>query len=69
MSQLIGETNFDFLKQRVMWSGISLIVIVVGMAPSFMRGEKNYDIDFTGGTMVSFQTTEPAERRMTSPQH
>ena len=55
---MIGETNFDFLKQQYLWVGISIVIIVVGMAAFFARGEANYDIDFTGGTMVSFQTTE-----------
>lgn len=59
MSQLIGETRIDFLKHRVLWCTISLVVIGVGLIAFFIRGEKNYDIDFTGGTMVSFQTTEP----------
>lgn len=63
MSQLIGETRIDFLKHRVMWCTISLVVIGVGLIAFFIRGEKNYDIDFTGGTMVSFQTTEYAEDR------
>ncbi len=58
MSRMIGETNFDFLKQQSLWIGISIVTIVVGMAAFFARGEANYDIDFTGGTMVSFQTTE-----------
>jgi len=59
MSQLIGETHIDFLKHRVLWCVISLVVIGIGLTAFFIRGEKNYDIDFTGGTMVSFQTTEP----------
>lgn len=59
MSQLIGETRIDFLKHRVMWCTISLVIIGVGLIAFFIRGEKNYDIDFTGGTMVSFQTTKP----------
>ena len=59
MSQLIGETKIDFLKHRVMWCAISLVVIGVGLVAFFIRGEKNYDIDFTGGTMVSFQTEKP----------
>jgi len=58
MSRMIGATNFDFLKQQSLWIGISVVIIVVGMAAFFARGEANYDIDFTGGTMVSFQTTE-----------
>ncbi len=59
MMQAIGETKFDFLKHRAMWCGISLVVIGIGMIAFLARGQKNYDIDFTGGTMVSFQTTEP----------
>ena len=59
MARAIGETNYDFLRQQKMWISISLVVIFVGMAAFFARGQNNYDIDFTGGTMVSFQTTEP----------
>ena len=59
MSRMIGETNFDFLKHQRLWAGISIVIIVVGMTAFIARGEANYDIDFTGGTMVSFQTTEP----------
>jgi len=58
MTRMIGETNFDFLKQQRLWAGISIVTIVIGMTAFFARGEANYDIDFTGGTMVSFQTTE-----------
>ena len=58
MMQFIGETKFDFLKHRVLWCGISLVIIGLGLVAFVIRGEKNYDIDFTGGTMVSFQTTD-----------
>lgn len=58
MSRMIGETHFDFLKQQSLWIGISILTIVVGMTAFIARGQANYDIDFTGGTMVSFQTTE-----------
>ncbi|MCA9008121.1 MAG: protein translocase subunit SecD [Planctomycetaceae bacterium] len=58
MSRIIGDTNYNFLKHQFLWIGISLIVIVAGMFAFFARGTDNYDIDFTGGTMVSFQTTE-----------
>lgn len=58
MMQFIDQTNFDFLRQRAIWYGISIAVIAVGLIAFFVRGEKNYDIDFTGGTMVSFQMTE-----------
>ena len=58
MMQFLGETKFDFLKHRVLWCGISLVIIGLGLVAFVIRGEKNYDIDFTGGTMVSFQTTD-----------
>ena len=58
MMKLVPETNLDFLKYRFLCTACSLAVIVGGLALFFYRGDKNYDIDFTGGTMVSFQTTE-----------
>jgi len=59
MLKLIGETKFDFLKHRYLWGTVSAAVIAVGLAVFAYRGDRNYDIDFTGGTMVSFQMTEP----------
>ncbi|MEN9555410.1 MAG: hypothetical protein RLZZ232_1696 [Planctomycetota bacterium] len=59
MMQAIGETNLDFMKYRNQLFTVSAVVIAIGLGAFFVRGEKNYDIDFTGGTMVSFQTTEP----------
>jgi SecD/SecF fusion protein len=59
MMQAVGETKLDFMKYRNLLFTVSGVVITVGLGAFFVRGEKNYDIDFTGGTMVSFQTTEP----------
>jgi SecD/SecF fusion protein len=59
MTQMVGETNLDFLKYRKFCATCSIAVIAIGMAVFMSRGDKNYDIDFTGGTMVSFQMTEP----------
>lgn len=61
MFSLVGETNWDFLSKRKLCTVISLVLIGTGMAAFISRGEQNYDIDFTGGTMVTFQLTEPAE--------
>lgn len=57
MMQVVGETNLDFLKHRVLWCGISIAIIAVGLL-AFMTRRQNFDIDFTGGTMVSFQTVD-----------
>jgi len=59
MSRMFGESNYDFLKYQFLLTGISAVVIVIGMTAFVLRGQANYDIDFTGGTMVSFQTSKP----------
>lgn len=59
MMQAVGETNFDFMKYRPQLFTASGICISIGLLAFFIRGERNYDIDFTGGTMVAFQMTEP----------
>jgi len=59
MMRAIGETNLDFMKYRNHLFTVSGVLIATGLLFFAMRGEKNYDIDFTGGTMVAFQTTEP----------
>ena len=59
MMQAIGETNLDFMKYRNHLFTASGLLIAVGLLFFAGRGERNYDIDFTGGQMVSFQTTEP----------
>jgi len=37
---------------------VSFVLIACGLAAFFARGTDNYDIDFTGGTMVTFQFDE-----------
>ncbi len=59
MMRAIGETNLDFMKYRNHLFTVSGVLVAIGLLFFGMRGEKNYDIDFTGGTMVAFQTTEP----------
>ncbi|MCR9200090.1 MAG: protein translocase subunit SecD [Planctomycetaceae bacterium] len=61
MASIVGQTNWNFLGKRSMCAIISLVLIVGGLAAFGSRGEGNYDIDFTGGTMVTFQLTETAE--------
>jgi SecD/SecF fusion protein len=55
MMKLMGKTDIDFIgKQRICWA-ISAIVIVGGLACFLYRGEDNYDVDLSGGTMVTFE--------------
>ncbi|MCP4857202.1 MAG: protein translocase subunit SecD [Fuerstiella sp.] len=61
MFSLVGATKWDFLAKRRPCAMISILMISCGLVAFFSRGEKNYDIDFTGGTMVTFQLTDTAE--------
>ena len=61
MFSLVGATKWNFLGKRRVCAMLSALMISCGLAAFFSRGEKNYDIDFTGGTMVTFQLTDTAE--------
>lgn len=61
MFSLVGQTNVDFLSKRHVCGVLSAVLITLGLTGFFIRGEGNYDIDFTGGTMVTFQLTEAGE--------
>jgi len=58
MRQFFGETKIDFLAKSSMAFAASGLVILVGLVALFARGTSNYDIDFTGGSMVTFEFTE-----------
>lgn len=59
MLQFMGVTNFDFLSKRTIAYAFSAIVIGIGMVSLISRGSQNMDIDFSGGTMVTFEFVEP----------
>ncbi|MCP4507225.1 MAG: protein translocase subunit SecD, partial [Fuerstiella sp.] len=61
MFSIVGTTQWNFLARRRLCAFISCVLIAGGLAAFFSRGENSYDIDFTGGTMVTFQLTESAE--------
>ncbi|MFO0946309.1 MAG: protein translocase subunit SecD [Planctomycetota bacterium] len=61
MMRLMTKTNIDFLKYRNVCYAGSLIVIAIGMVFLIGRGSANFDVDFTGGTMVGMQLTKPLD--------
>lgn len=61
MFSLVGQTSLDFLGKRRICAFLSLVLIVGGLAAFVSRGNANYDIDFTGGTMVTFRLEDAAE--------
>jgi SecD/SecF fusion protein len=59
MMKLFGHTEFDFIgKQKYAWCA-SAVIIIGGLICFAIRGNDNYDVDLSGGTMVTFQFTKP----------
>jgi SecD/SecF fusion protein len=59
MMKLFGHTDIDFIgKQKYAWCA-SAIIIVGGLICFAIRGDDNYDVDLSGGTMVTFQFNKP----------
>jgi SecD/SecF fusion protein len=55
MLKLIGVTNFDFIKQLKLAMTCSITFILIGVAMVFARGKDSLDIDFAGGSMITFK--------------
>lgn len=52
------ETNIDFMKYRKIAYALSLVIILLGVVTFILRGEGNFGIDFTGGTLVRYKFTD-----------
>jgi SecD/SecF fusion protein len=63
MLHLFPNPNIDFLKYRYAAISVSLVVIAIGLVAVFARGDRLYDIDFTGGSSVTFTLRD--DSRMT----
>lgn len=48
------ETNFDFIGKRRICYILSAIFIIGGITLFIIRGDKNYGVDFSGGTLQQF---------------
>lgn len=55
MMSIVGATSIDFIGKKMIAGMVSLALIVIGMGVVVARGADNLDIDFTGGTMVTFE--------------
>jgi SecD/SecF fusion protein len=58
MLRLMTTTNLDFLRWRFVAIGGSTLLILIGIAAMYGRGQQLLDIDFTGGSSVSFALEE-----------
>lgn len=55
---LFGVTNIDFVSKQWICGIASVVLITAGLVTFFVRGEENYDIDFSGGTMITMKFNE-----------
>jgi SecD/SecF fusion protein len=66
MLRLIHNPNVNWMRSRPIFFGISIVLIVAGLAVFMTRDNtKNnkYDIEFTGGTSVQIMLKEPLNRQ------
>ncbi len=63
MLSIVGTTHWDFISKKSIAAVCSALLIAVGMTALFVRGKENLDVDFTGGTMVTFEFVEPQDRQ------
>jgi len=61
MLNWIKDTKINFINKRKICYGISLILIVAGMIVFGGRGDKNFGVDFTGGTLQQFKFQNPVD--------
>ena len=60
MMKLFDRTNIDFIRPRRALMTGSVIVILIGLGIFAARGRRLYNIDFTGGTLVTIGLDEKA---------
>jgi len=58
MMKLLDKTNIDFIGPRKYCMVGSVVVILLGLAAFFARGVGMYNIDFTGGTLVTIRLND-----------
>jgi SecD/SecF fusion protein len=54
MMHIFSKPNFDFLRWRWVMLATSWTLIAIGMVAAYFRGSQLLDIDFTGGSSVTF---------------
>ena len=58
MLKLMDKTNIDFIGPRRACMFASLVVILIGLGAVYQRGKGMFNIDFTGGTLVTIRLNE-----------
>jgi len=70
MRKMLGKTDIDFIGPRYYCMAGSLILIVLGIIATGVRGQGMFNIDFTGGTLVTIRLNEddPSVKPLTESQ-
>ena len=55
------ETHIDFIGKRKICYIFSAVLIIAGIVLFAMRGEKNYGVDFSGGTLQQYAFEKPVK--------
>ncbi len=58
MLKMLDKTNIDFIGPRYYCMAGSLLLIVLGLIATAVRGQGMFNIDFTGGTLVTIRLNE-----------
>jgi len=58
---LFPETKIDFIGKRKICYVISAVVIIAGLAIFISRGDRNYGVDFSGGTLQQLVFERPVK--------
>jgi SecD/SecF fusion protein len=61
MMNFFRETRIDFIGKRKICYIASAIIIISGLAIFAARGERNFGVDFTGGTVQQFTFKKPVK--------
>jgi SecD/SecF fusion protein len=61
MAHLISSHNFNFLGKGFLACMLSLALIIAGGASFYLRGEKNFGVDFRGGDLLTLSSTTPID--------
>ncbi|MFI5455462.1 MAG: protein translocase subunit SecD [Isosphaerales bacterium] len=58
MLKMLGKTDIDFIGPRYYCMAGSFILIVMGIIATGVRGQGMFNIDFTGGTLVTIRLND-----------
>jgi len=61
MARWFATPNYKFLKGRLFAYGFSVLTLVIGILSFAMRGNENFGVEFTGGTLVQVAFKTPVD--------